>query len=123
MKLDPHDKVLIDGELVEIGESIASAFAEGDRLLATSSTGLLLVPKAESELVRSCIDDALNAFSALSNVDESQISNFYLRFAQRLEDDKIFGVIRAAMMAMLQRQLLWVGRPRACCSVMQCAKT
>lgn len=96
MKLDPHDKVLIDGELVEIGESIASAFAEGDRLLATSSTGLLLVPKAESDLVRSCIDDALNAFSALSNVDESQISNFYLRFAQRLEDDEIFRVIRAA---------------------------
>jgi hypothetical protein len=35
VKLDPHDKVLIDGHLVEIGEGIASAFAEGDRLLAT----------------------------------------------------------------------------------------
>ncbi len=34
MKLQPHDKVLIGGELVEIGREIADAFVDGDRLIA-----------------------------------------------------------------------------------------
>ena len=96
MILDPHDKVLIDGHLVEIGEGIAKSFSEGDRLLATPSSGLLLVPKAELDLVGSCVDDALQAFSALSKVDDAQIANFYSSFAQRLEDDEIFSRIRMA---------------------------
>ena len=96
MILDPHDKVLIDGHLVEIGEGIAKSFSEGDRLLATPSSGLLLVPKAELDLVGSCVDDALQAFSALSKVDDAQIANFYSSFAKRLEDDEIFSRIRMA---------------------------
>jgi glutamate-5-semialdehyde dehydrogenase len=94
--LDPHDKVLIDGHLVEIGEGIAKSFSEGDRLLATPSSGLLLVPKAELDLVGSCVDDAIQAFSALSKVDDAQIANFYSSFAKRLEDDEIFSRIRMA---------------------------
>jgi glutamate-5-semialdehyde dehydrogenase len=94
--LNPHDKVLIDGQLVEIGEGIAKSFSEGDRLLATPSSGLLLVPKAELDLVGSCVDDALSAFGVLSKVDDAQISNFYLSFAKRLEDDEIFSRIRMA---------------------------
>jgi glutamate-5-semialdehyde dehydrogenase len=94
--LDPHDKVLIDGHLVEIGEGIAKSFSEGDRLLASRSSGLLLVPKAELDLVGSCVDDALRAFSALSKVEDAQIANFYSSFAKRLEDDEIFSGIRLA---------------------------
>jgi len=94
--LDPHDKVLIDGLLVEIGEDIAKSFSEGDRLLATPSSGLLLVPKAELDLVRLCVDDALHAFSVLSKVEDAQIAKFYSSFAQRLEDDEIFSRIRMA---------------------------
>ena len=96
MILDPHDKVLIDGHLVEIGEGIAKSFSEGDRLLATPSSGLLLLPKAELDLVRSCVGDALGAFSALSKVEDAQIANFYSSFAKRLEDDDIFSKIRIA---------------------------
>ena len=96
MILDPHDKVLIDGHLVEIGEGIAKSFSEGDRLLATPSSGLLLVPKAELDLVGSCVDDAHHAFSVLGKVDDAQIANFYSSFAQRLEDDEIFSKIRKA---------------------------
>ena len=73
MILDPHDKVLIDGHLVEIGEGIAKSFSEGDRLLATPSSGLLLVPKVELDLVGSCVDGALHAFSVLSKVDDAQL--------------------------------------------------
>jgi glutamate-5-semialdehyde dehydrogenase len=94
--LDPHDKVLIDGRLIEIGEGIAKSFSEGDRLLATPSSGLLLVPKAELDLVGSCVDDAHHAFSVLGKVDDAQIANFYSSFAQRLEDDEIFSKIRKA---------------------------
>ena len=96
MTLNPHDKVLIDGQLVEIGEDIARRFSDGDLLLAPPSSGLLLVPKAESDLVLNCIEDALRAFSELSNVAESQITDFYSRFAERLEDEEVFSAIRAA---------------------------
>ena len=96
MTLNPHDKVLIDGQLVEIGEEIARRFSDGDLLLAPPSSGLLLVPKAETDLVGNCIEDALRAFSELSNVAESQITEFYSRFAERLEDEEVFSAIRAA---------------------------
>ena len=95
MILDPRDKVLIDGQLVEIGADIAKSFSDGDRLLSTPS-GLLLIPKNESELVRCCIDEATEAFNALNNVDDSQISLFYSCFAKRLEDAEIFRKIRTA---------------------------
>ena len=96
MTLNPHDKVLIDGQLVEIGEDIARRFSEGDRLLAPATSGLLLVPQAESDLVSTCIEDAVRAFSELGNVAESQITDFYSRFVERLEDDEVFSAIRAA---------------------------
>ena len=96
MILDPRDKVLIDGQLVEIGEGIARSFSEGDRLIATPSSGLLLVPKAELDLVGSSVDEALDAFNALSKVDDAQIANFYSSFAKRFEDDEIFNKIRTA---------------------------
>ena len=94
MKLQPHDKVLIGGELVEIGSEIADAFVDGDRLIATTSAGLLLVPKADSDLVASCINESVNAFSALENVTDSQIMSFYEGFARRLKDEAIFSQIR-----------------------------
>jgi glutamate-5-semialdehyde dehydrogenase len=96
MKLQPHDKVLIGGELVEIGKEIADAFVDGDRLIATTSAGLLLVPKADSDLVASCINESVSAFSALEDVTDSQIMSFYEGFARRLKDEAIFSQIREA---------------------------
>ena len=96
MKLQPHDKVLIGGKLVEIGSEIANAFVDGDRLIATASAGLLLVPKSDSDLVTSSIDESLNAFAALSEVTDHQIVSFYEGFARRLMDDAIFSQIRKA---------------------------
>jgi len=96
MKPQPHDKVLIGGKLVEIGSEIANAFVDGDRLIATASAGLLLVPKSDSDLVASSITESLNAFAALSEVTDRQIMSFYEGFARRLMDDGIFKQIRDA---------------------------
>ncbi|MEY3277902.1 MAG: gamma-glutamyl phosphate reductase [Actinomycetota bacterium] len=96
MKLQPHDKVLIGGELVEIGSEIADAFVDGDRLIATTSAGLLLVPKADSDLVASCITKSIDAFSALGYATNHQIMSFYEAFARRLKDEVIFNQIREA---------------------------
>lgn len=96
MKLQPHDRVLIGGELVEIGYEIADAFVDGDRLIATTSAGILLVPKSDSDLVSSCINESTKAFSALGDVTDSQIMSFYEAFACRLKDDDIFSQIREA---------------------------
>lgn len=96
MKLQQHDKVLIGGKLVEIGSEIANAFVDGDRLIATASAGLLLVPQSDSDLVTSSITKSLNAFAALSEVTDRQIMSFYEGFARRLMDDGIFSQIREA---------------------------
>ena len=96
VRLEPHDKVLIDGQLVEIGSEIASAFRDGDRLIATTSAGILLVSKSETELVTSCITSSIEAFSALGDVTDGQIRSFYKGFARRLQDDEIFSQIRKA---------------------------
>ena len=96
MKLQPHDRVLIGGELVEIGSEIANSFSDGDRLIATSSAGILHIPKSDSDLVSSCINGSIDAFSALGDVTDSQIKSFYEGFARRLQDEAIFSQIREA---------------------------
>ena len=96
MILQPHDRVLIGGELVEIGSEIANAFLDGDRLIATTSAGILLVPKSDSDLVSSCISASTDAFSAMGDVTDSQIMSFYEGFARRLKDEAIFSQIREA---------------------------
>ena len=96
VKLQPHDRVLIGGELVEIGSEIAKAFLDGDRLIATTSAGILLVPKSDSDLVSSCISASIDAFSALRDVVDGQIMSFYEGFARRLKDEAIFSQIREA---------------------------
>jgi glutamate-5-semialdehyde dehydrogenase len=88
--------VLIGGELVEIGNEIANAFVDGDRLIATTSAGILLVPKSDSDLASSCINGSIDAFSALRDVEDSQIMSFYEGFACRLKDETIFSRIREA---------------------------
>ena len=96
MKLQPHDRVLIGGELVEIGSEIANAFLDGDRLIATTSAGILHIPKSDSDLVSSCINRSIEAFYALGDVTDSQIKSFYEGFARRLQDEAIFSQIREA---------------------------
>ena len=96
VKLQPHDRVLIGGELVEIGSEIANAFLDGDQLIATNSAGILHIPKSDSDLVSSCIDGSIDAFSALGDVTDTQIMSFFEGFARRLNDDAIFGQIREA---------------------------
>ena len=94
--LQPQDRVLIGGELVDIGSEIANAFLDGDRLIATTSAGILLVPKSDSDLVTSCINGSIDAFSAMGDVTDSQIMSFYEGFARRLKDEAIFSQIREA---------------------------
>ena len=96
VKLQPHDRVLIGGELVEIGSEIANAFLDGDRLIATTSAGILHIPKSDSDLVSSCINRSIEAFYALGDVTDSQIKSFYEGFARRLQDEAIFSQIREA---------------------------
>ena len=61
MKLQPHDKVLIGGELVEIGSEIADAFVDGDRLIATTLrsivNGCSLYPPRPRVAWKSCRSD------------------------------------------------------------------
>ena len=80
-----------------VDESLAAAFALGDRLVVVQSSGdLLHIPAAEHALVRSAVDQARGAFSALAATTDDQISRFFDAFAANLADDTRHARIIAA---------------------------
>ncbi len=69
----------------------------GDRVLAVHAMGeLLVIPAREDELVRDAIGRADNAFRAMADVTDEQISQFFRTFAERLGDDALWGAVAEA---------------------------
>jgi glutamate-5-semialdehyde dehydrogenase len=80
-----------------VDESLAGAFRPGDRLIVVQDTGdLLHVPAAAEEAAARATDAAVAAFAALTGCDDDQITEFYARFAARLDDDDVVAPIVAA---------------------------
>ncbi len=83
--------------MVVVPHDLAERFALGDRLIVVQSSGsLLLIPVAVGALVAKAVDDATAAFGELASVSEDQISDFFDRFAARLDDDEWFTAIADA---------------------------
>lgn len=93
-------RLLVDGpdgsELVDIPPAAAEAFRPGDRLLVTASGEVLHIPGREAEVARAAVDTAAAAFQQMSRVRAEQTTQFYLAFANALEDDAVWGAIRTA---------------------------
>lgn len=96
---------LVSGQSIVFGgdrvttvpESLAAAFRAGDRLVVVQTTGdLLHIPQAEHSLVTAAVEAAVDAFTALADASDEQITAFYDDFARRLDDDASFGPIAAA---------------------------
>ncbi|MEX2655790.1 MAG: aldehyde dehydrogenase family protein [Acidimicrobiia bacterium] len=80
-----------------VPEELADAFRAGDRLIVVSDTGdLLHVPQSDWNIASAAVDAAWNAFGAMGEVSDAEITAFYHGFADRLADESAFTPIAAA---------------------------
>ena len=77
--------------------ALAEAFRPGDRLIVVQDTGdLLHVPGSVFDEVSRATAAAAEAFSALAEVRDSAISEFFEALARRIESDAVWGRFAAA---------------------------
>lgn len=82
------------GQIMHVSAELAAAFQPGDRLAAVAETGQLLhIPAKEQAIATAAVTRCVNAFEQMGAVSDAQISDFYERFAQALEDDAIWAQI------------------------------
>ena len=94
-KLEVGSSVLsADGQMHRISPEIADQFQPGDRLIATKQAGLLIIPSAVQENVHDAIDRSVAAFDALTTATDEQIVSFFCKFADSLEETKIWNKIK-----------------------------
>ena len=80
-----------------VSAELAAAFAPGDRLIVVQETGdLLRVPAEAARIAGAAVGRAVEAFAALTQVSDEQISAFFDGFAGRLGDDAVWALIEAA---------------------------
>ena len=83
--------------VVRVDAELAAAFQPGDRLLVVQDSGALLhVPAREWETASGAVGAAAGAFATMATVTDEAVTEFYRRFASRLQDDASFGPIAAA---------------------------
>lgn len=99
------ERVVFGGDRVTIiPAELAAAFRSGDRLVVVHETGdLLHIPQAEHAVAAAAVSSAVDAFAALGQATDDQISEFYEQFAARLEDDESFAPIASANEADVER--------------------
>src|SRR5690606_36032174 len=76
---------------------LAADFRPGDRLIVVQDTGdLLRVPSDVWEVAAGAVTRAHEAFGQMGSITSDQLDTFYRRFAEALEDDRIFAPIAEA---------------------------
>ena len=92
------ERVVFGGDRVTtIPAELADEFCAGDRLVVVHETGALLhIPHAEHAVAAAAVDSAVDAFAAVAQASDHQISEFFEQFAARLEDDESFAAVAAA---------------------------
>ena len=96
--LEAGQRIVFGGNRVAaVSAELADAFKPGDRLIVVDDTGdLLHVPEAEWTIASGAVGRAHRAFLSLGGIDDDSISDFYERFAARLEDHDVFAAIAEA---------------------------
>jgi glutamate-5-semialdehyde dehydrogenase len=76
---------------------LAQSFRAGDRLVIVQETGdLLHIPHAEHALVSASVTNAVDGFAALADCSEDQITQFFERFADSVDDNAVFAEVLEA---------------------------
>jgi len=96
--LRPGMPVVFGGnQITYVSDELAAEFRPGDRLVVVQNTGdLLHVPTADWETADRAIGRAASAFGSLGMVTDDQITNFYQRFADFLQNNSVFEKIADA---------------------------
>jgi glutamate-5-semialdehyde dehydrogenase len=80
-----------------VSSDLAQSFREGDRLVIVQETGdLLHIPHAEHALVSVSVANAVEGFAALAECSDDQITQFFERFAEFVDDDAVFAEVLEA---------------------------
>jgi glutamate-5-semialdehyde dehydrogenase len=80
-----------------VSEELAARFASGDRLLVMQDTGELLhIPRRAHEIAEAAVTRARDAFAALGRIGDGAITDFFERFAAKLEKADIWARVAAA---------------------------
>ncbi len=103
--LAPGQPIVYGGDRVTtVPAELADAFAPGDRLVVVQTDGSLLhIPAAEHAIVDRAVEAATVGFAELASCSDEAISDFFERFAGRLDDDAAFAPIAAANSADMER--------------------
>lgn len=96
--LSEGQEVVFGGDKVAtVSHDLAVAFRPGDRLVVVQDTGdLLHVPAVEHDIVDAAVSAAMEGFAALASCDDDQVSDFFVRFADALENERSFEPIAEA---------------------------
>jgi glutamate-5-semialdehyde dehydrogenase len=103
--LAPGQHIVFGGDRVtSVPAELAAAFQPGDRLVVVQSDGALLhIPAAEYSIVDRAVGAAVHGFGQLAAVSDAAISDFFERFAARLDDDAVFASISEANLDDIER--------------------
>ncbi len=103
--LRPGMKIIYGGnKIAYVTPELAEAFIEGDRLVVAQADGQLLhIPSDVWRTARDAVTSATEAFEAMGLVSDEAITEFYLNFAENIEDDEVFKDILEANNADIQR--------------------
>lgn len=94
-ELTAGQRLVYGGDRVTVVPAdLAAAFAPGDKLVIVQDSGALLhVPHAEHVVVGRAVEMAVDAFHALGECSDDQITEFFERFAGSIDDDQDFGAV------------------------------
>ncbi|MEM9513771.1 MAG: aldehyde dehydrogenase family protein [Actinomycetota bacterium] len=97
-RLEAGQQIVVAGDQVlTVDDALAAAFAPGDALIAVAETRRLLhVPAEQRAIVDRAVSAAVEGFAALAPCTDEQITEFFDRFAQRLDDPGSFASIAKA---------------------------
>ncbi|MEO8163444.1 MAG: glutamate-5-semialdehyde dehydrogenase, partial [Ilumatobacteraceae bacterium] len=95
--LEASDRILIGNELLSVGDELAAAFSDGDRLLGIAETKEILHIRREELLaVSECVSRSKVAFEELRAASEESIISFFTEFARLLSDRFVIEQINSA---------------------------
>lgn len=95
--LRPGDRVVVGRSVITVDQDFAQSLQVGDEVLGIAASGVLRrIPQQVSQQVKVAVDQAVQAFSEMSHINDDQITRFFHLAAQLLSDDKIFAVVKKA---------------------------
>ena len=96
-RLEPGTLLVLGGDrAVRVDAALAAAFRPGDRLLVASDGTPLHVPADVASATGVAVKRARVAFALLRAVPDEAVTDFYRRFADRVDDDAAMAPVLAA---------------------------